>query len=130
MIFKKLLGKSQRENGLNRRGSSIKTGKDIEHTAFLQVSSAIRSQKDLSAIFEVIGRESARCINADRSTIFLVDGAKGVLKNQFSYCSDPVDEKLGFLEEKEIARRAITDKRPFLLKEPKDFSEFFKYDER
>jgi Tfp pilus assembly protein PilZ len=130
MIFKKLFGKSQRENGLNRRGSPIKTGKDIEHMAFLQISSAIRSQKDISAIFEVIGRESARCLNAHRSIIFLVDGEKGVLKNQFSYCSDPLDEKLGFLEEKEIARRAVTDKRPFLLKEPKDFSEFFKYDER
>jgi Tfp pilus assembly protein PilZ len=130
MIFKKLFGKSQREKGLNRRGSSKKTEKDIEHTAFLQVSHAIKSQKDISAILEVIGRESARSLNAHRSIIFLVDAAKGVLKNQFSYSSDPVDEKLGFLEEKEIARRAITDKRPILLKEPKDFSEFFKYDER
>ncbi len=108
----------------------MKTAKDIERTAFLQVSNAIKSQKDISAIFEVIGRESARSLNAHRSIIFLVDEAKGALKNQFSYSSGPVDEKLGFLEEKEIARRAILDKRPILLKEPKDFSEFFKYDER
>jgi Tfp pilus assembly protein PilZ len=130
MIFKKLFGKSQREQGLNRKGSSIKTGKDIEHTAFLQVSSAIKSQKDISAIFEMIGRESARCLKAHRSIVFLADGPKAVLKNQFSYSPDPIDEKLGSLEEKEIARRAIIEKRPILLNEPKDFSEFFKYDER
>ena len=105
-------------------------GKDVEHLAFIQLSSAIKSQKDISTIFEIIGRESTRCLKAHRSIVFLADGTKGVLKIQFSYSPDAIDEKLGSLEEKEIARRSITEKRPILLKEPGDFSEFFKHDER
>ena len=130
MIFNKLFSRNPKGNSTSRWTSSNKTAKDLEHTAFLQISSAIKGQKDISAIFEIIGRESARCLKAHRSTVFLVDGGKGGLKTQFTYSPDAPNEKLGVLEEKEIARKAIVEKRSLLLKEPKDFSEFFKYDER
>lgn len=110
-------------------GSSSENGKDLEHLALLQVTSALKSQKDIPAFFEVIGRESLHAVKANRVTVFLLDGPKGVLKNQFSYSPQP-DEKMGFLEEKEIARRAISEKKPMWLKEPSDFSEFFKYEGR
>ena len=121
MIFKKLFSKTQSETGFNRSASPNKGVGDIEHTAFFQISSAIKNQKDISAIFEVIGRESARCLNAQRSTVLLVDGAKGSLKTQFSYSLDPVAGKSGLSEEKEVAQKAITEKSSFFLKEPKDF---------
>ncbi len=110
-------------------GSSPANGKDAEHQALLQVTSALKNQKDISALFEVIGRESVHAVKANRATVFLVDGPKGVLKNQFSY-SPQSDEKMGFLEEKEIARRAISEKKAIWLKDPHDFSEFFNYEGR
>lgn len=110
-------------------GSSSTNGKDLEHLALLQVTSALKSQKDISTFFEVIGRESVHAVKANRATVFLLDGPKGVLKNQFSYSPQP-DEKMSFLEEKEIARRAIIEKKPMWLKDPSDFSEFFKYEGR
>jgi len=130
MIFKKLFNRGAGEDSSNLGLSLNKTGKNIEHSAFLQVSSAIKGQMDIAGIFEFIGRESARCSKAHRSTVFLVDGAKAGVKTQYTYSPDRLDEKLGFLLEREVARRAIAEKKPILLREPRDFSEFFKYDER
>jgi len=56
-----------------------------------------------------------------------VDGTKGYLKTQITYSPDPSAEKAGLLEEKEAARKAITEKKPLLLKEPQDFSDFYKF---
>ncbi|HYB21437.1 MAG TPA: GAF domain-containing protein [Thermodesulfobacteriota bacterium] len=108
------------------------SGKDSQqgYIAFIQVSSAIKSQKDISSIFEIIGRESARCLKAQRSTVFLANGEKDGLKIQFSYSPDSINDEVGSPQEKEVARRAIAEQRPILLKEPKDFSEFFKSDQR
>ena len=130
MFLKNIFGKDSKERRGDRGGSSPKTPRDLEHVALLQVSSAIKSQKDISAVFEIIGREAARSLRASRATVFLVDEAKGVLKTQFTYSPDPAQEKVGLLEEKEISRRPIAEKRPVLLREAKDFAEFFKYDER
>jgi hypothetical protein len=76
MIFKKLFNRGAGEDSSNLGLSLNKTGKNIEHSAFLQVSSAIKGQMDIAGIFEFIGRESVRCLKAHRSTVFLADGAK------------------------------------------------------
>jgi Tfp pilus assembly protein PilZ len=130
MFFKNLFKNNSKENGSSRGIFSSKTPRDQEHVALLQISSAIKSQKDITAIFEIIGRESARCLKASRATLFLGDASKGALKVQFTYSPDPAEEKIGLLEEKDFSRRILTDKRPILLKDSKDFAEFGKSDDR
>jgi hypothetical protein len=130
MFFKNLFKRNSKENGGSRSISSSKTPRDQEHVALLQISSAIKSQKDISAIFEIIARESARCLKASRATLFLGDASKGAIKTQFTYCPDPAEEKIGLLEEKDFSRKTLVDKRPLLLKDLKDFAEFGKSDDR
>jgi GAF domain-containing protein/Tfp pilus assembly protein PilZ len=130
MFLKNIFSKDYKEIGGDRGGPSSKTPRDLEHIALLQVSSAIKGQKHISTIFETIGREAARSLRASRATVFLVDETKGGLRTQFTHSPNPGDEKVGLLEEKEISRRTIAEKRPVLLREAMDFAEFFKYDER
>jgi GAF domain-containing protein/Tfp pilus assembly protein PilZ len=130
MFFRNIFNKGYKGNGGDRSASSPKTPRDLEHVALLQVSSAIKSQKHIATVFEIIGREAARSLRASRATVFLVDETKGGFKTQFTHSSNPADDKVGLLEEKEISRRTIAEKRPVLLREAKDFAEFFKYEER
>ena len=130
MLFKNLFNKGSKDNGGSRGVLSFKTPRDHEHVALLQISSAIKSQRDISAVFEIIGRESARCLNASRATVFLADVGKGALKAQFTYSPDPAEEKIGLQEEKDFSRKPLADKRPLLLKDSKDFAEFGKSDEK
>jgi len=130
MFFKGFFQKNSKENGVARGAGAPRAPRDQEHAALLQVSSAIKNQKDLTAVFEIIGRESARCLKANRATLYLVDGGKGTLKTQFTFSPEPGEEKIGLLEEKEWSRKALVDKRPLLLKDSKDFSELGKAEER
>jgi Tfp pilus assembly protein PilZ len=130
MFFRNIFNRDYKGNGADRSASSPKTPRDLEHVALLQVSSAIKGQKHIATVFEIIGREAVRSLRASRATVFLVDEPKGGLKTQFTYSPNPADEKVGLLEEKEISRRTIAEKRPVLLREAKDFAEFFKYEER
>jgi hypothetical protein len=99
-------------------------------TALFQISSAIHAHKDLPKILELIVRESLDYLNAHRSTIFLIEGKSGILKKQCAYAMDPTDEQLSLFEEKEVARKALRQMSPLLLREPKDFSDFFRYEKR
>ncbi len=98
--------------------------------ALFQVSQAVSSRKDLASILDLITRETLNCLQAHRCTIFLLDGKSGILKNHLTFMMKPADEQVGLFEEKEVARKAVRQKRPFLMREPQDFSEFFKYGER
>jgi Tfp pilus assembly protein PilZ len=106
------------------------TSRDAEHAAFLQISAEICGHKELPSILELIARQSLNCLKAHRSTIFLIEGKSGILKTHFTYAPDPLFEQVSLLEEKEVARKAAKQGKPLLLREPKDFSEFFKYEER
>jgi GAF domain-containing protein/Tfp pilus assembly protein PilZ len=99
-------------------------------TALFQISAAIHGHKDLAKILELIVRESLDYLKAHRSTIFLIDGQSGILKSQCTYAMDPADEQVSLLEEKEVARKALRQMSPLLLREPKDFSDFFRYEKR
>ena len=101
-----------------------------EVTAFFQISTEINAKKDLTTILESICRESLNCLKANRATVFLMDSESGILKTQFSYAPNPIDEKLGLLEEKQVARKVLKQSGPLLLREPEDFADFFKYSER
>ena len=102
--------------------------KDI--AAFLQISSMINAHRDLPEILELIARESLNCLKAHRSTIFMVDEKSGILKAQFASVLNSEDEQVNLFEEKEVARKALKQGSPLLLREAKDFSDFFKYEER
>ena len=119
-----------RGRGARRGIARAKDLRDVDHTAFFHISAAIKNQKDLASIFALVGREVLHCLFAHRSGIFLTNGSSAVLKPQFAYSPDPMDSKVGILEEKEIAKRSVQEKRPFVLREPKDFEEFFNYEGR
>ena len=123
-MFRELLRQSPKDI------AEAKILRDIEHTAFFQISSAFRARKDLKTILEVIARESLNCLKANRSTIFLLHEKSGVLKIQCTFASDSHHKQVDLHEEGEIAQKTLRQDKPFLLRRPKDFSEFFKYTER
>jgi Tfp pilus assembly protein PilZ len=130
LIFKKLAGQSPKGKTLDGDvGVKVLINNDRLETAFLRISSAISAHDDLPATLEIIAREALICLNAQRSTIFLVERKSGILKRQCTYAPNPLYEDVGLLEEEEMARKAFGLLRPFLLQEPKDFSDFFKYEE-
>jgi len=98
--------------------------------AIFQISSLIGAHKDLDKILEVVARESLQCLRADRSAVFLLDGKSGILKTQFAYAPDRQNEQVSLFEEREVVRKTVRQRRSLLLREPKDFSDFFKYEQR
>jgi GAF domain-containing protein len=123
-MFEKLLRQTPKDI------AAAKILRDVEHTAFFQISSVISAQKELNTILEVIARESLNCLKANRSTIFLLDQKSGILKIQLTVALNPPDEQVDLLEEKEVAGKALKQKKPLFLREPKEFSDFFKNEER
>jgi len=101
-----------------------------EVVALTQIGSAILHHKDFMSVLEMIGRESLNCLKAHRSTVFLLEEKSGILRTQFTFTSDPQHEQVGLFEEKEMARKTLRSRKPFLLQEPADFSDFLKYEER
>jgi len=99
-------------------------------TAIFQISSMISAHKDLPIILGAVARESLNCLKAHRSTIFLMDGKSGILKSEYTASPNPVDEQVSLFEEKEVVRKVLRQLSPLLLREPKDFADFFKYEER
>ena len=124
------LGELRRQIFIHRIRQERARGSMEEMVALSQISSAIHAHKELNAILEMIGRESLNCLKAHRSSVFLLEEKSGILKTQFTFASDATHEQVGLFEEKEMARKAMRQKRPFLLREPGDFSDFLKYQER
>ncbi|MBI5967178.1 MAG: GAF domain-containing protein [Deltaproteobacteria bacterium] len=129
-MFRRLLRQNPPENIHEKSGAERKSLRDAGNLAFLQISSGLVEHKELPSILNVIVQKSLNCLKAHRSTIFLMEGKSGILKTQSTHVSDPRDVQVGMFEEKEVARKVIKQEKPFLLREPKDFSEFFKYEER
>jgi uncharacterized protein (TIGR02266 family) len=101
-----------------------------EMRTLFQIASATADRKELPEILEIIARESLNCLKAHRSTIFALDEKSGILKPQFTFTSDPLNEQVGLFEEKEVARKCLRQRKGFLLREPADFTEYLKYLER
>ena len=92
-------------------------------TALFNISSAITAHQDLNKTLEVIVHESLNCLKASRSSIFLIDPKNGNLKPQFTQALDPVDERVGLFEEREVAQKTFELKKPFLVGGRGKFSE-------
>jgi uncharacterized protein (TIGR02266 family) len=101
-----------------------------EMRTLFQIASATADRKELPAILEIIARESLNCLKAHRSTVFALDEKSGILKPQFIFTSDPLNEQVGLFEEKEVARKCLRQRKGFLLREPADFVDYLKYLER
>ena len=127
MIFKKILGQPPKKEGTGKDSQETKELK-TEVVALFEISSAINSHKELTAILGLIARHSLLGLKANRATVFLMDEKSGVLKMQCLNALSPVDEQVGLFEEKEVAHRVLKQKKPFWLRDLKDFSEFFKYE--
>ena len=125
MIFRKILGQPPKKEGTERDSQETKELK-AEVTAFFEISSAINSQKELTAILNLIAQHSLPCLKANRATVFLMDEKSGVLKTLGMCAVGPLDEQVSFLEEKEVAHKVLKHKKPFHLRDPKDLAEFFK----
>jgi len=122
--------KNRREVFIHRVRLERLVGSMDEVVALAQIGSAIIQQKDFMSVLAMIGRESLNCLKAHRSTVFFMEEKSGILRNQFTSTSDPQHEQVGLFEEKEMARKSLRSKKPFLLREPADFSDFLKYGER
>jgi hypothetical protein len=128
MVWGKIIGQTTKKEG----GPEGKPIRDFERfeSAILRMTLLVKENKDFNLLLEHVARESFYCLMAHRSSVFAVDAGNGVLNAQYSFSENPQYEQLGVLEEKEVARRAVKQNRTFLLREPKDFSEFFKFGER
>lgn len=129
MVLGKIFRQSPKGGNNNKNAEEGKRLSD-EVDAFFKITSAINERKNLDTLLELIARESLTCLKAHRSTVFVTDEKNGILKTQFTFASDPLVEQVGLFEEKEVTRKVFKQKKPFLLKEPKDFAEFFKYGDR
>jgi len=129
-MFRRLWRQNPRGNINEKSGPETKSLRDAGNLAFFQISSGLVEHKDLPAILNLIAQESLNCLKAHRSTIFIMEEKSGILRTQSTHVPDPRDVLVGVFEEKEVARKVIKQKQPFLLPEPKDFSEFFKYAKR
>jgi len=129
-MLRRLLRQNPLENIDKKSGAETKSLRDAGGLAFLQISSGLVEHRELPSILNLIVQESLNCLKAHRSTIFLMEGKSGILKTQSTHVPDPRDVQVEVFEEKEVARKVIRQKKPFLLREPNDFSEFFKYEER
>ena len=124
------LRKKRREVFVHKVRLERSVGSMDEVVALAQIGSAIIQHKDFMSVLEMIGRESMNCLKAHRSTVYLMEEKSGILKTQFTFTSDPQHEQVGLFEEKEMARKTLRSKKPFLLRELADFSDFLNYRER
>jgi hypothetical protein len=128
MGWGKIIGQTTKREG-GPEGKPLRDYERLE-SAFLRMTILVKENKDFNLLLEHMARESLSCLLAHRSSIFTVDTGNGVLNARYSFAESPQYESPGVLEEKEVARRAIKQNKTYLLREPKDFSEFFGSGER
>jgi len=128
MVWGRIIGQTtKKENGPD--GKPIRDWDRLE-TAVLKTTALVKAKKELPLLLEHVARESLHCLMAHRSSIFAIDDNNGVLTSLYSFAATPQYEQVGLLEEKEVARRRLKQNKAFLLRDQKEFSEFFKYGER
>ena len=74
-----------------------RTGSEEKLSAILTICQRMSSERDLAALLDLIARESARLLGADRSTIFLLDKKKKQLWSWVALGSEEIrfDARLG-----------------------------------
>ncbi len=125
MLFKKILSTPPKKS-VNFDNSV--NGREIK--ALLKICSQIKEIKEFDKILENVAQEVLSCLNAHRVSIFSTDEKSGILKTLYARAVEVQYEQIGLFEEKEIARKALKNKRFFHLNGAKDFAEFFQYEKR
>lgn len=125
MLFRKILTTPTKKS-VNLRDSQ----NWCEIKALLQISSQIKEIKEFDKVLEILAGQVMNCLNAHRVSIFAMDDKNGILKTLCTFAAEPQYEQVGLFEEKEIARKALKNKRTFHLNGAKDFAEFFQYEKR
>lgn len=95
--------------------------------AFFRISSMILAHRNFETILDLIVRESLSCLNAHRASSYQLDEKNGTLHTKFTHASGPEYAQIGLFEEKELARSALKQRNPPILKGPKDLSGLFKF---
>jgi len=129
MILKKILGHPSKKGTIDKGLEEARAPRE-EIKALFKISTEVKANKDSDKVLELITQQALTSLKAHRTTVFALDEKSGVLKTLFTSASDPLHEQVGLFEEKEVARKVIKQKKTFSLQEAKDFSEFFKYEER
>ena len=96
-----------------------------EVTAFYQSSSVISARKDEALLPDLIARESLKCLRAHRAVLFFQERERSEPRIGSVFAVDPVHETGNLEIEKEGARRTLSQKRPLLLREPREFADLF-----
>lgn len=96
-----------------------------EVTAFYQSSSVISAHKDDVLLLDLIARESLKCLRAHRSILFFQESANGMPKVGCISATESQYEQVSLEIEKECARRTLSQKKPILLREPREWADLF-----
>ncbi|MCX5908083.1 MAG: PilZ domain-containing protein, partial [Deltaproteobacteria bacterium] len=120
----------RKESFIQRMKLPKMVGREEEATVLLKIGAELNSLKDLSSLMELILKESLRYLKGHRATVFLMDVKSGILKGQYAQVSAAEYEQVESFEEKELARKILKQRRPSLLRDAKDFSDFFKHEEK
>jgi hypothetical protein len=128
MVWGKIIGQATKRESAPE-GKPVRDYERVE-SAFLRMAALVKENKDFNLLLEHTARESLHCLLANRASIFTVDPGTGGLNAKFSFSENPQYEQVGILEEKEVARKVVKQNKAYLLREPKDFSEFLKAGER
>jgi hypothetical protein len=128
MVWGKIIGQAAKKEG-GPEGKPVHDYERVE-SAFMRMTTLVKENKEFNLLLEHTARESLHCLLANRASIFAVDPGNGGLNTKFSFSENPQYEQVGLLEEKEVARKVVKQNKAYLLREPKDFSEFLKFGER
>ncbi len=120
----------RRESFIQRMKLQKMVGREEEVSVLEKIGAEINSLKDLPSIMDLVLRESLRILKGHRATVFLMDSKSGILKSEACVTASDADEQVEQFEEKEIARRTMKQRKAALLRDPKDFSDFFKHEEK
>ncbi len=120
----------RRESFIQRMKLQKMVGREEEVSVLEKIGAEINSLKDLPSIMDLVLRESLRILKGHRATVFLMDSKSGILKSEACVTASDADEQVEQFEEKEIARRTMKQRKSALLRDPRDFSDFFKHEEK
>ncbi len=132
MVFGKLFDRYRKIGGVpkTRNQTEVRSHTERLESALYQISSVLHAQNDLNMILKQIIRESVNCLKPTRCTLFIYDPGSEALKVQFSHTVQLLYQRVGVVEEKEVAKKALRERKPLLLAGPESFSNLFKYEER
>ncbi len=127
---KRKLGRLRQEI-LRKEKSLEKTLALLEEVnSFYQSSSVISAHRDEGLLLDLIVRESLKCLRAHRCILFFQESGNDIPSVARISATEPQHEQVNQEEEKECARRTLSQNKPILLREAREFADIFPSGER